>query len=98
MDSAPAGSEDVVEVATPPDRAPVPMTLPPFRKVTTSPSGGVPRPEPMVAVKVTASPTSDGLSEEERETVLVAFDTFWLIEGEMLPELLASPEYWAVIG
>jgi hypothetical protein len=40
MDKVPAGSVEVLKLAEPPLRVPVPHVVEPFRKVTVSPFGG----------------------------------------------------------
>jgi len=56
IECGPAVSDDVVNIALPPDKPAVPSVFPPFLNVTISPSGGVPVLELIVAAKVTACP------------------------------------------
>lgn len=49
-------------------------------------------------MKVTACPTREGLSEETNRVLVVNCDTTdWLNTGDVLPVLLASPPYCAVM-
>jgi hypothetical protein len=61
---APGASEEVVREAMPPLSVAVPRTVEPFLTVMVSPFDGIPAVELTVAVKVTACPASEGLSEE----------------------------------
>lgn len=92
--SAPAGSEEVVRDALPPLRGAVPRTAEPFLKMMLSPLGGVPAFELTLAVKVTACPTSEGLSDEVRVFVVDVIITSLKTEA-VLPTLLVSPLYFA---
>ena len=60
---------------------------------------GVPAaPVVTVAVKVTASPTFEGLSDEVTAVVVAFLFTSWLNTAEVLAAKLASPPYTAVIA
>jgi hypothetical protein len=75
MGSLPAGSEDVVAVATPPVRVDVANVVAPLVNVTVpvTPVGSV-------AVKVTDWPGVDGFVEEIRVTTGVALFTVWVVD------------------
>lgn len=90
----PTAKAEVVNVAWPLLRMPVPMALPPSRKVTVP--VGVPAPgatAETVAVKVTDWPKTEGLGDEARAiAVLALFTTCGLPVNEpLLPSKLASP-------
>src|SRR5207248_3525332 len=68
---APADSNDVVKLATPPvPRVAVPSVAVPSRNVTVP--DGVPVAALTVAVNVTASPAADGLAEDASVVVVAA--------------------------
>jgi hypothetical protein len=67
-----ADRDDVLNVATPPLRVPVPIPVVPLLKVTLSPSGGVPKVELTVAVKVRVWPSFDGVPEVISDVVVLA--------------------------
>ena len=72
----PADKDDVVNVATPPLRVPVPMELPPSRNVIVP--VGVPvagATGEIVAVKVTDWPKTDGFTDEVTTIVVSALVT-----------------------
>lgn len=75
MRSLPAGSEDVVVVATPPVSVDVPKTVAPFVKVTV-PVTAV----GSVAVKVTDWPGVEGFTDEIKVTVGVALLTICVVD------------------
>jgi hypothetical protein len=75
MGSLPAGSEDVVVVATPPVSVDVPNTVAPFVNVTV-PVTAV----GSVAVKVTDWPGVEGFTEEVKVTVGVALLTTCVVD------------------
>jgi hypothetical protein len=94
----PAGSVEVVNEAVPAVRGAVPRVEPPRRNVISSPFGGVPPAEVMVALNVTDCPTNAGFTEEVTFVVVENFATTdWLKAAEVLPTLFASPPYCAVI-
>jgi hypothetical protein len=97
MERAPADNEEVLNVAIPPDRDPVPSVVLPSLKVTISPSGGTPALELTVAVNVTCCPILMGF-EEDATTVLVAilFTTCFRM-GDALAVKCASPPYTDVM-
>jgi hypothetical protein len=77
----------VMSTAFPAFRALVPRLVVPSKKVTVPVANdGV-----TVAVKVTASPTTEGLREEASVVLVLAWLTIWLRGGDVLPESLASP-------
>jgi hypothetical protein len=92
MGSLPAGSEDVVAVATPPVSVDVPNVVAPLVNVTVpvTPLGSV-------AVKVTDCPGVEGFTEETRVTTGVVLATTW-VSVAVAELLLASPLYVAVMG
>lgn len=59
----PAGSDDELRLAVPPEVMALPIVLLPLKNVTVIPFGTGPRTEEIVAVKVTAWPTGEGFSE-----------------------------------
>ena len=88
----PTESDEVVNVATPPERFTTPIDALPSRKVTV-PVGvpadcGLPA---TAAVNVTTMPKLEGLSEEVRVVVLPALDTTCDKGDEVLVKKLASP-------
>jgi len=90
----PAASAVVTNVATPPVSVPVPMGLPPSRKVTVP--VGVPVPgatAETVALKVTDCPNTDGFAVEVTAVVeLALFTTCGLpVREPVLPLKLLSP-------
>ena len=97
MERVPAASEEVVNVAVPPAKDPVPSVVLPSLKVTTSPSGGAPAVELTVAVKVTACPTLVGLEEEVTAVLVAILFTTCFSTGEVLAVKFASPPYAAVM-
>jgi hypothetical protein len=91
MDSA-----DVVKVAWVPDNVPVPMAVPPSRKVTVP--VGVPPVDVTVAVNVTDWPITDGFGEEVTVVVVSAlFTVTWTVTSPefraKVPSVLA-PTAW----
>jgi hypothetical protein len=92
MGSLPAGSEDVVAVATPPVSVDVPNAVAPLVNVTVpvTPAGSV-------AVNVTDWPGVEGLTEETKVTTGVVLATTW-VRVAVAELLLASPLYVAVTG
>lgn len=93
----PAGREDVVKLAEPPLKGAVASTVVPFLKLMISPSGGGPALELTVAVKVTACPTFEGLTEEAITVVEAGFVTVWVSTDEVPARKLESPLYAAVM-
>ena len=69
--SVPPVSVEIVRVADPELKVPVPNTFVPCRNVTPSPSGGAPSVDVTTAVKLTACPKVDGLSEDESLVVVL---------------------------
>ena len=78
----PSVSAEVVNVATPAESAPVPITVAPSLKLTVP--LGVPAALVTVAVNVTACPTLLGLSDEA-SAVVVAPGPFTVMEAEAVP-------------
>jgi hypothetical protein len=97
MERVPAASEEVVNVAMPPARDPVPSVELPSLKVTTSPSGGAPELELTVAVKVTVCPTVVGFEEDVVAVLVAILFTTCFNTGEVLEVKCASPPYTAVM-
>jgi hypothetical protein len=93
----PAASDEVLKLAVPPLSVPVARRVVPILKDTVSPSGGEPKLELTVAVKVTVWPTSDGLREDVSVVLAVILVTVWVSEGDVLPRKFASPLYIAGI-
>jgi len=91
MASFPAGSDKVVNVATPMERVPVPSVADPFLNVTVSPSGGAPAPELTVAVNVTLCPSVIGFADEVRVVLVGAFFTVCGRPFDALPAKFAPP-------
>jgi hypothetical protein len=87
----PPVSDDVVNVALPPDKLPVPSVAPPFLNVTTSPSGGAPELELTVAVKVTACPMVLGFNEDVTPVVVAILFTTCVSTGDVLELKFESP-------
>ena len=88
----PAARSDLVSVATPPLRVPVPNSVTPSLNVTVP--AGVPTPvAPVatVAVHVTACPTFEGFKDEATAVVVVFLFTTWLTAVEVLVANVASP-------
>src|SRR5260370_15311637 len=85
MGSLPAGSEDVVAVATPPVNVDVPNVVAPLVNVTVPVT-----PVGRVAVKVTDWPGVEGFGEETRVTTGVALVTVW-VGGPVAGLLFESP-------
>src|SRR5271167_1503012 len=80
-------------MATPFASVPVPRTVGPSRNVIVPVA-----PEGTVAVKVTACPTIEGLSEDTIVTAGVGFATVTVVGAEVAGLLFASPDVVAVIG
>ena len=70
---------------------PVPRTLLPSRKTTSSPSGGRPTIALTFAVKVTLCPDTEGLADELTTVVVLPLFTVWVRFAEVLVLKLASP-------
>jgi hypothetical protein len=85
MGSVPAGSEDVVVVATPPASVDVPSVVAPLVNVTVPVAAAG-----SVAVKVTDWPGLDGFTEETRVTTGVVLATTW-VSVAVAALLLPSP-------
>jgi hypothetical protein len=68
MECDPALKLEVVKVAWPATSAPLPMLVPPSRKVTVPP--GLPTLELTVAVNVTESPAFDGFNDDPTVVVV----------------------------
>jgi hypothetical protein len=80
------------------ERAPLPITAVPSRKLTVP--VGVPEPgatTATVAVKVTDWPKTDGLTDDVRPVVVLALLTTCDTTALVLPLKLVLPRYWAVI-
>jgi ribosomal protein S5 len=77
----------VLNVATPPDRLPVPKTVAPSLNVTipVAVDGNT------IAVKVTVAPKADGLGLDVTTVAVEAFDTVWVIAGEVEGPKFALP-------
>jgi hypothetical protein len=71
----PGRSVEVVKLAEPPLNVLVPNTFVPFINMTASPSGGAPKLEVTVALKVTGCPYADGLTEDDSVVVVAAVRT-----------------------
>jgi hypothetical protein len=88
MECVPTENEEIASAADPPFTVAVPRRLLPSLNWTL----------PVVvagessAVKVTASPETDGFNEEVSVTVVAALLTVSVNTAEVLGELLASPE------
>jgi hypothetical protein len=94
----PAEREEVAKVAMPALRVPEPMGVPPSRNWTVP--VGVPAPGATAvtaAVKVTNSPSTDGLISEATVVVVLAWFTVWVRGEEVLVVKLVSPRYTAVM-
>src|SRR5581483_11874078 len=95
----PAASVEVVNVAVPLFSVTVPRLVLPSRKVTFP--VGVPAPGATaltVAVKVTAWPNADGLTEDVTVVVVLAWLTVCVSVAEVLVVKLVSPAYTAVMA
>src|SRR5215831_3712311 len=88
MEWEPTASDESVRDATPPLRPAVPRTLPPSEKVMVP----VALAGETLAVKVTAWPAPDGLTEEPMAVVEDALITT-PAEEELLPAYVESPLY-----
>src|SRR5215472_7917688 len=91
---------EVVKVAWPLLSVPVPMGVPPSRKVTVP--TGVPDPgatADTVAVKVTDWPKTDGFTDEVTVVVVLALLTTcgFVSRFPVLPSRLSSPAYTALM-
>jgi hypothetical protein len=84
----PAFNAEVVKLAMPPPRLPVPSTVDPFLNVTISPSGGGPL---TVAVKVTACVYAEGFWLELTVVVVGGFFTLWITEPELERKFPSPP-------
>lgn len=89
----PTASADVVNVATPePFNVPVPMELPPSRKLTVP--LGVPAPgdaAETVAVNVTDWPKTEGLTDDVTAVVVLSLFTTCDSTADVLPVNVPSP-------
>ena len=92
----PTGSVETVSVALPLLSSTVPSTVFPAVKVTGP--VGVAVGEVIFAMKVTTSPTVDGLGDELMVAALVVCCTTWFRMGEALGPLFVSPTYTAISG
>jgi len=88
MERVPADSAEVVNVAVPPLRAPVPRVEDPFLKVTVP--VGVPPVDVTVAVKVTG-PSADGFKDEASEVEVAAGGT---TKGTLLESVPLGVTTW----
>src|SRR6266516_4415702 len=98
IEGDPTANVEVVNVAVPPDRVPVPSVVAPSRKVTVP--LGLPAPGATgatVAVKVTLCPKTDGLADEATVVVVLALLTVCVKTALVLVLKLVSPPYDAVI-
>src|SRR2546427_11628411 len=89
---------EVMKVAEPAVKVPVPMVVPASLKTTVP--VGVPVPGAVavtVAVKVTDWPNTEGLTEEVTAVAVLALLTVCVKLGEVLPLKLTSPLYTAVM-
>jgi hypothetical protein len=77
----PTGSIDVLKVAWPLLRKPVPSVVVPLMNDTVSPSGGAPPLDETVAAKITVSPSVDGFGEEARVVVVFKPTVVFLVPG-----------------
>ncbi len=94
----PVFRDEVVRLAMPLDKGAAPKTVVPALKVTRSPSGGTPKLELTVAVRMTGCPIRIGFADELIPVVVGAFaSTTWLIAAEVLGALTGSPLYTAVM-
>ena len=93
----PTASVDVLNVALPLLRIPVPMVVVPSLNVT-DPVGVPVVDEFTVAVKITEFPRFEGFSEEVTLLDVAALFTVCVSIAEVLPLKFASPPYAAVIG
>ncbi len=91
MEWVPADRAEVVKVATPPLRVPVPSVVAPSKKVTVPVAGPEPDPGVTVAVKVTDWPVLEGFWLEVSAVVVERRFTVWLSAVEVLGLKLASP-------
>jgi hypothetical protein len=94
----PTGRVEVVRLAEPLSKAPVPKTFVPSINVTVSPSGGAPALAVTSAVKVTACPDEDGFGEEESVVLVTTLISILATKASMLAarlgtERIASP-FW----
>jgi hypothetical protein len=88
---------EVARVAVPPESAAVPSRVAPSKKSTVP--VGVPPPGATavtVAVRVLASPNTDGSGAEVRAVDVAAWVTVWVSTGEVEPVKSVSPLYTAV--
>ncbi len=95
MEWEPTTRSGVVKVAWPAARAPVPMAAAPSKNVTVP--VGVPDALLTVAVKVTACPNTDGLSEEITLVLVEIPFTVCVSAAEVLGSNAESPRYEAVM-
>ena len=94
---APVGSEDVVNVATPPVRLPEPINAPPLKKLTSSPSvvvvGGLTVNGDKTAVNVTDCPANiEEFGESVSTSVVSVGAAVSNTVLETLPTKTESPE------
>ena len=93
----PTGNVEVVKVAMPPLKAPVPSTVVPSLNVTVSPSGGEPSLEVTTAVKVTACPYVDGFGQDESEVAVAACFTTCFTVIDVLTTNFEPTPYTALV-
>jgi hypothetical protein len=87
----PAFSDEVLKLALPPLRLPVPSTVDPSLNLTASPFGGVLLPELTVAVNCTRCPKVEGFRLELSVVVVGILSTFWINFADVLPTKFGSP-------
>ena len=92
MESVPAASDAILNVALPPLSVPVPSVVAPFLNVTVP--VGVPAPDETVAVKVTAVPYVDGFRDEA--TAVEEFALTMKLTDSVLSTLPATSVLWNV--
>jgi hypothetical protein len=96
MESVPTARVEVIKLAEPPLKVPVPNTVVPCLNVTVSPSGGAPEPEVTAEVKVTVCPEVDGFGEDESVVVVATFFTTCFTVFDVLGRKFKSPPYAAL--
>lgn len=95
MECDPPVNAEVVKVAIPLARIPLPIDVLPSLNVTLP--VGVPAPEATVAVNVTVCPKIDGLGSDVRAVVVLEALTICVSELDTLELKLLLPSYWAVM-
>src|SRR6516165_7260864 len=86
----PARSKEVVKLTAPPESVPVPRFVLPSKKVTVP--VGAPRPGVALTIadKVTDWPNTDGLADDTRVVLVLAWITVWM-------KAAGAPTQWPAI-